>query len=498
MLYEFGPFRLCAAERLLLRAGEVVPLTPKVFDLLVLLVERHGHLLEREALLSAVWADSFVEEANLTVSISALRKALGEQANGQPYIETVPKRGYRFVADVRKLNDQAIESMVTESVSPKLLIEEKGGINDQRNAVEEQTASGRLPAEKPACGLPHAPVPCELFEPVGGAVPLDSPFYIVRAADAQFQSAIARRDGIVLVKGARQVGKTSLLARGLEKAREAGATVALTDFQMLNAAHLQSADALLLALAELLAEQLDLKVRPEATWKASHGPSINLERYLRQEALNNISSPIVWGLDEIDRLFASDFASEIFGLFRAWHNRRALDPAGPWRRLTLAIAYATEAHLFITDLNQSPFNVGTRLLLEDFTLEQMAELNRRYGSPLRNEKEVAEYARLVGGHPYLAQRGFYEVAVHGVSLPDLEAHAGSDQGPFGDHLRRLLLALSQAAGLCEAVREVLQGRPCPDPESFFRLRSAGVLVGDSARDAKPRCQLYATYLREHL
>src|SRR6266404_1306587 len=108
-LYEFGPFRLSTVERLLLRGGEVVPLTPKVFDVLALLVERNGHLLEREELLSAVWTDSFVEEANLTVSISALRKALGEQAGGQQYIETVPKRGYRFVASVRELPSEVFD-----------------------------------------------------------------------------------------------------------------------------------------------------------------------------------------------------------------------------------------------------------------------------------------------------------------------------------------------------------------------------------------------------
>jgi hypothetical protein len=64
-------------------------------------------------------------------------------------------------------------------------------------------------------------------------------------------------------------------------------------------------------------------------------------------------------------LFSHKYASDIFSLFRSWHNLRALDPYGPWCRLTIAIAYATEAHLFISDLNQSPFNVGTRLTLED-------------------------------------------------------------------------------------------------------------------------------------
>src|SRR5499433_868182 len=105
-IYEFGPFRLDAAEHLLLRNGEAVPLTPKAFDLLFALVERHGRLLEKEELLKKVWPDTFVEEANLASNISQLRKALGDGENGQRYIETAPKRGYRFVAGVTCLNGE--------------------------------------------------------------------------------------------------------------------------------------------------------------------------------------------------------------------------------------------------------------------------------------------------------------------------------------------------------------------------------------------------------
>ena len=221
--------------------------------------------------------------------------------------------------------------------------------------------------------------------PVGGAVPLDSEFYVERPTDLDFRDAINRQDSIVLVKGGRQMGKTSLLARGLQQARENGAKVVFTDFQALSASHLQSAETLYLALAESIADQLDLDVMPDEVWNEKRGPNVNLERYLRREVLGGFDAPLVWGLDEVDRLFTCSFGSEVFGLFRSWHNRRSLDPTGPWSRLTLGIAYATEAHLFITDLNQSPFNVGTRLSLSDFTPGEVGDLNRRYGSPLKSE-----------------------------------------------------------------------------------------------------------------
>ena len=98
--YEFGPFRLDVAEHMLLRHGQPVPLTPKIFAVLTVLVQNHGHLVEKDTLLKEVWPDSFVEEGTLNRSVSVLRKAFGDSPSGHRYIETVPTRGYRFVAPV--------------------------------------------------------------------------------------------------------------------------------------------------------------------------------------------------------------------------------------------------------------------------------------------------------------------------------------------------------------------------------------------------------------
>jgi len=100
VLYEFGKFRLDPREQLLLCDSKPVSLSPKSFEILIALIRSNGQLLMKDELMPQVWPDSFVEEANLTVNISALRKVLSETPGGQQYIETVPKRGYRFVAPV--------------------------------------------------------------------------------------------------------------------------------------------------------------------------------------------------------------------------------------------------------------------------------------------------------------------------------------------------------------------------------------------------------------
>src|SRR5215468_11013413 len=100
VLYGFGRFRCDPREQLLLCEGKPVPLSPKSFEILLALVRSNGRLVMKDELMREVWPDSFVEEANLTVNISAVRKALGETPGGQQFIETVPKRGYRFIASV--------------------------------------------------------------------------------------------------------------------------------------------------------------------------------------------------------------------------------------------------------------------------------------------------------------------------------------------------------------------------------------------------------------
>jgi len=116
--YEFGSFRLDAAKRRLLRDDQIVPLTPKAFDTLLLLVEHNRVVLEKDELIKLLWPDSFVEENNLTQNISALRKALGEKPGEQRFIVTVPGRGYRFIADVSTRTNENEQEKVEDNQRP--------------------------------------------------------------------------------------------------------------------------------------------------------------------------------------------------------------------------------------------------------------------------------------------------------------------------------------------------------------------------------------------
>ena len=142
-LYEFGPYRLDTAEQRLLRNGTAVPLTPKAFETLVALVERSGHLVEKDELIKAVWSDTFVEESNLTNNVYELRKVLGQGENGRGYIETVPKRGYRFAA------------AVTELPSAVLVVERRSVTRVVTERSEDEATNGGVAPAREAAPIVH-------------------------------------------------------------------------------------------------------------------------------------------------------------------------------------------------------------------------------------------------------------------------------------------------------------------------------------------------------
>jgi len=150
--YEFGPFCLNPAEQTLLREGRPIPLRPKVFDILVVLIENHGHLVEKEKLMNSVWTEQFVEEGNLNKNISMLRRVLAEGDSGHKYIETVPKRGYRFVADVREVNDHEESDLVLDA-------DEQRSSDSQKPVARRRKASRWLVAGIPPMATRASPSP---------------------------------------------------------------------------------------------------------------------------------------------------------------------------------------------------------------------------------------------------------------------------------------------------------------------------------------------------
>lgn len=348
----------------------------------------------------------------------------------------------------------------------------------------------------------HKPLPAfdprfilEDLEAPGGAVRLDDKCYIERTADTQLQREIVRAGTTTTIRAARQTGKSSLLIRGVHHARQNDAKIVYLDVQRVDEDHLVTSDIFLRYLAEFIVRKLRLDIQEvDRLWQGSLGPQDKLTFLMEDYVLPESEGPIVLAMDEVDRLLQTKLHNNFFGLLRSWHNNRALDDR--WNKLNIVMVISTEPYLLIADVKQSPFNVGLRLYLEDFDEVQVRDLNRRHGSPVR-EDEFHHLIEWLSGHPYLTRKALYVLVTEQTPWADLTRVAVEDHGPFGDHLRRYHWLLNDEPDLRKALKEVIEYEHCVDEKSFFRLLRAGLVKG-SGDCCKCRCALYQKYFEGKL
>jgi hypothetical protein len=335
------------------------------------------------------------------------------------------------------------------------------------------------------------PITLEMPE---GTMVCESQFYVERSSDPLALEAIKRQGVTITIKGPRQMGKSSLLIRTADAAVAAGKRVAFLDFQLFDKATLNNADKFFCQFCSWLTDELEMADKVDEYWQMPLGNSQRCTRYVGRYLLKDFGQPLVLAMDEVEGVFDSEFRSDFFGMLRSWHNSRATTPI--WKQLDLALVTSTEPYQLIDNLNQSPFNVGVVIDLEDFTTQQVADLNQRHGSPL-NFKEEQQLIALLGGHPYLVRLALYWVASQRLTSSELFANATADNGPFGNHLRNHLFRLHNKTELVQGMLQVIHQNTCEDERVFFRLRGAG-LVRREGRVVMPRCQLYGEYFRENL
>jgi DNA-binding CsgD family transcriptional regulator len=355
-------------------------------------------------------------------------------------------------------------------------------------AAQVTVVSASMPTPLPR---PAPTAPLELPE---GTMDPQSAFYVVRPSDALALQTIGRQGVTITIKGPRQMGKSSLLVRAAEAASQAGKLVALLDFQFVDSAALGSAEVFMRQFCAWLSYRLKVADQVADYWRLPLGNIQRCTAYVEDYLLPAVKGPLVLALDEVDKIFDTDFRSDFFGMLRGWHNRR--QATSIWKQLDLVLVTSTEPYQLVANLNQSPFNVGQVIELEDFTPAQLADLDTCHGSPFTLE-EQGRLMTLLGGQPYLVRQAMFLVASGRLSSAVLFSTAADERGPFGDHLRYHLLRMHNNAELVAGLQQVLKHHTCADEQVFFRLHGAGLVKRDG-RAVVPRCQLYTEYFREHL
>ncbi len=330
-----------------------------------------------------------------------------------------------------------------------------------------------------------------------GSVSLDSPFYIDRPPiEDECYDAIDRPGALIRIKAPRQMGKSSLMQRVLNHAKQANQKTAYLNFQSADAEYLENVDLFLQWFCASVSDELGLDEQLEKYWKGVLGSKNKCTNYFQRYLLTTIPESITLGLDEVDQVFQHpNIAQEFFGLLRAWHEKGKNEPV--WQKLRLVIVHSKEVYIPL-NINQSPFNVGLPVELPELTPEQVTDLIQRHGLHW-SDRETTRLMNIVDGHPYLIRKALYEIARGNLTLDEFAIAAPTEQGIFGDHLRRHLLNINADPELEAAMRSVITSeQPIRlDPTLAFKLRSMG-LVELQGNDVEPLCNLYRTYFRDRL
>jgi hypothetical protein len=343
---------------------------------------------------------------------------------------------------------------------------------------------------KPAPRFEPVRPPIELQQPFGGPPPkgalsLDSAYYVERPSDARMRSLLRRNGVTISIRGPRQIGKTSLLARAVRMAEAEGKRVAWIDFQLFEKSALADARTFYQQFCGHISLALGIEPHIEQHWDDRLGNMFNCAQYIKNYVLPRAGGPLLLAMDEVDRVLESGFRTDFFRMLRSWD-----------KRLDMVLVASTEPRMWIENTYESPFNVAEQVDLGDFTADDVRNLNRRYGSPLRAD-QLQRLIDLVGGHPYLVHYAIYSVASRIYSPEQLFARSVSDDSPFGDHLNHLLFRLYDKPDLADTMRRIIANRGCRDERMFYQLNGAG-LVRRKGEHVRPSRQLYADFLRSRL
>ena len=334
------------------------------------------------------------------------------------------------------------------------------------------------------------------FETVDGQVPLNSPFYIERPQiETNCYETVLEPGALIRIKAPRKMGKTSLMSRILDHGVQHGYQTAMIN--LWSRESLTDIKTFLQWFCANVSEDLQLEFKLDKYWKKHLSSLKNCSNYFSKYILEEVSSPIVLGLDDIDQIFPYPaIAEEFFKLLRSWHDKGKNDEL--WQKLHIVISHSQEVYIDL-NVNHSPFgNVGSSFELGEFNQLQIKELIQRHGLNWSAD-ETKQLTDMIDGHPYLLRVALYHLAKGQLTLDNFLKLAPTEEGLYGDHLYGYLLVLEDNKDLKTAMRKVIASDvPVKlDPVISFKLRSLG-LVKTISNKVTYLCNLYRLYFLDRL
>ncbi|MBD2248116.1 AAA-like domain-containing protein [Nostoc sp. FACHB-888] len=326
-----------------------------------------------------------------------------------------------------------------------------------------------------------------------GPVPLGSSFYIENSTlSTRVYEEISKPGALVRIKAPKEMGKTSMLLRILNYAESQGYRTVSLNLEQIDSSILNELNLFLRWLCANVSRQLQIEPRLDDYWDEDIGSKVSCSLYFRKHLLEQINSPVVLVLDEVNQIFEHpQVAKDFLPMLRSWYEeaKRLLI----WQKLRLIVIHSTEIYVPL-ELNQSPFNVGLPIQLGDFCLEQVQQLAQSYGLDWSNGEESQQLMTMVGGHPALIHMAIYYLSFEEMNLAELLKTAPTSSGIYSHHLQRHWVTLQQQLELLIAVNAVMSStEPVQlEPIVAYKLSSMGLIKLDGNK-ATPFCQLYRQY-----
>jgi len=359
-------------------------------------------------------------------------------------------------------------------------------------ALEQAASSDQLDKPDSAVfseGINQDSLPCY----PGGSIPLDSPFYLRRASlEEQVYQEIRKPGALIRIKAPKEMGKTSLLLRILGYANCQGYHTISLNLEQVEQSVLINLNLLLRWLCANISRQLQRRPMLDDYWDEDLGSKISATLYLQDYILESIDTPLVLAIDDVHQVFEHpQVAKDFLPLLRSWYEEAKRLPI--WQKLRLIVIHSTEIYVPL-QLNQSPFNVGLPVHLDDFNLEEVQQLAQRYGLKWVDGSEASLLMSLVGGHPALVSLALYHLSRREITLPQLLDTAPTATGIYSHHLQRHWAIFKKQPELAQALDLVLKVKEpvALDPIIAYKLSSMGV-IHQSGDKAIASYQLYRNY-----
>ncbi len=444
-------------------------------------------------------AIAIIDAALRPARLNDLQETVFRQAwLGKTYQEVARETGYD-PDYIRGVGFQ-LWQMLTEAFGEKVTKNNFRSVLRQQARVRLQSSEER--SEGPAgqsLEIVDRPRPFSqvVLEFPEGPVSLDSPFYIERPPiESLCYDAIAKPGALIRLRAPSLMGKTSLKNRILAHAAQQGYRLVRLNFEQVDESKFSNLNQLLRWFCATVTQQLQLESRLDLYWDEDCGAKVSSTVYFQGYVLEQLNTPLVLALDEVNRLLEyPEIAQSFLPLLRSWYEEaRDLEI---WQKLRLMVVHSTEIYVPL-DINQSPFNVGLAIRLPEFNPGQVQDLARRHGldwGALESDRLMA----LIGGHPYRLRLALYHLAREDLELEQLLRESPTATGIYGHQLRQHWIALQQHPELMAAMKQVVatEGGARIDPIAAYQLESMGVAKFEG-NQVVPSCELYRLYFRSQL